>query len=186
MTRGSTLPLLALALALAACTVDPDPGPRTVHEEPYTRPSATVSEVEIVQAAPLVSPEGEGAGVFVELRGDGDWAVTTACDTKVTYLTCTWDVLIEARGATIDSAKAPPGREGGAVITLASGKAELHAASTSTNDGVLFHVTDPAAAVRVEAWLDGRADPRVFYWTGPDVIHEGAPSNPVDFVPTAP
>lgn len=176
--------LAVASLALAACVVDPDPGPRTVYEEPYTHASTVVAEVAIVEAPPLVSPPGEGAGVFVEWRGDGDWALTTACDTKLTKLTCTWDVFIEARSGLVDSARPPLGHAGSAAITLASGRAELHSVDTSASDTVLFHVTDPTAKVRIEAWLDGKADPRVFYWTGPDVIHEGAPSNPVDFAPT--
>ena len=34
--------------------------------------------------------------------------------------------------------------------------------------------------------LDGVEQPHYVYWVGNKVLHQGAPSNPIDFLPTTP
>ena len=47
-------------------------------------------------------------------------------------------------------------------------------------------VSPPGSGLLVDARLDGVSDPHVFYWQGPDVVHTGAPTDPVLFLPTVP
>jgi hypothetical protein len=46
--------------------------------------------------------------------------------------------------------------------------------------------TTPGAVLRLETYLDDQPQPRFVYWFGNGVLHEGAPTNPVDFEPSAP
>ena len=175
--------LFSVVACLSACTVDPEPEPRRVLEEPYSKPTTTPQTVQIVEGAPLRSAPGEGAGLFVEYRGGGEWYVWTACDTKITGLSCKWDVFVNATTGSIDRISPAPDPKANGTVSLADGTAALRAFNTTQIDGMTFHVSEPTAPVKIEGWLDGKADPRVFYWTGPMVIHEGAPTNPVIFSP---
>jgi len=55
----------------------------------------------------------------------------------------------------------------------------------SGTDGATIETT-PGAILRVDLLLDGKAEPRFIYWFGDGVLHQGAPTNPIDLEPNTP
>jgi hypothetical protein len=135
---------------------------------------------------------GRGAGVFVEYSSGGEWSVTLACDTERSGLACEWDVyaaplsvddlvLVEQEPDAEDSAEEDD--EGGIVYLT----------TTSSELDQLSFTASPGDAVSIAVLLDSRflgrdtAPERFVYWVGEaGVLHAGAPSNPIELVPTAP
>ncbi|MBN1609207.1 MAG: hypothetical protein JW940_21435 [Polyangiaceae bacterium] len=135
---------------------------------------------------------GRGAGIFIEHASDGEWAVTVACDTERSGLACEWDVYARPLGAddlVLVGPELPTedwaveNREGGISY------------QTTTSDELdqLWFVGAPREAVSFYVLLDARfidrdtAPERFVYWVGEaGVLHAGAPSNPIELVPTGP
>ncbi len=59
------------------------------------------------------------------------------------------------------------------------------ATNTLDFDGFTFDVT-PGATVRVDVYLDDAPAPAYIYWVGEGGLHQGAPTNPIDFTPSEP
>jgi hypothetical protein len=43
---------------------------------------------------------------------------------------------------------------------------------------------DPGAVVELDVFLDNNEDPHFIYWIGDKVLHQGAPSDPMDLAPS--
>jgi hypothetical protein len=70
-------------------------------------------------------------------------------------------------------------------VTLGSGNQVRLVARTGKDfDGFSFQ-TDPGAAVQIDALLDDAPGNRYLFWVGDGALHSGAPSNPIDLVPSA-
>ena len=135
---------------------------------------------------------GRGAGVFIEYSSGGEWAVRLACDTKRSGLACEWDVYASPLGAENlllldqeldDDGVARENLEGGIDYWP----------TTSDELDQLWFVGAPGEAVSFYVLLDARftdrdrAPERFVYWVGDTgVLHAGAPSNPIELVPTEP
>lgn len=135
---------------------------------------------------------GRGAGVFVEYSSGGEWAITVACDTERSGLACEWDVYVSPLSvedlALIDEDRddddfAGEDEEGGVDLLT----------TTSTELDQMRFVGGAGEAIRLTVLLDARfldRDPepeRFVYWVGEQgVLHAGAPSNPIELVPTEP
>ncbi|WP_437817448.1 hypothetical protein [Sorangium sp. So ce1078] len=155
---------------------DNDPPPPT--DEPLL--------VAIDTGAVLNSEPGEGVGIFVEYAAGGTWRLWTTCDTNTSKVVCSFDLyasvdtsseLFDIVGTDLEKTDA---------TRLADeGIAYLHAETGSDVDAMTFTTTE-GAIVRLEAYLDGAQEPRYVYWFGDGILHEGAPSNPLDFEPTSP
>lgn len=187
--------LLAVAACLGAasggCILvdDSSPGGGGYNTPPDETP-VDPQLVTIDADATVSADPGEGVGVFVEYTTGGHWRVFTACDyntpTNPGY-PCTFDVFATPldKGADISNAK---GEElsGYDTISLQSdGSVHLYAENTVGLNGVTFD-TPPGATIELEVYLDGQANPRFIYWVGKDVLHTGAPTNPLDFQPSEP
>lgn len=151
--------------------------------EPDTQPELlSIDTDRIVDAAP-----GEGVGVFVEYATGGLWRVWTSCDTNYSGQACQFDVCVSIVDGESDVRLAEGEElEGEDRIELFSdGWTCISAETDADYDGLIFD-TDPGEVVRFEVQLDGVLESRYVYWVGDDVLHAGAPTNPVDFVPSVP
>jgi hypothetical protein len=188
--------LVAAPLASAGCIIvddDGHPDGHHVHDDqnddddssPPT-PADDVRRVALDTDATLSTEPGEGVGIFVEYTAGGTWTLWTTCDTNTSKVVCSFDIyasvdtsseLIDLAGIEIEKTDA--------TRLVDIGVAYFHAETGSDIDAMTF-ATTPGAVVRLEAYLDGTQEPRFVYWFGDSVLHEGAPSNPLDFKPTAP
>ena len=187
---GAWLTLMTPAsLALSAC-VAPDP-PHGEEAGEATLPP--IADLVIDGGAELVLAPGEGIAVGVEYAGEGRWSVTTSCDTALTGLSCTYDLIVST------DELSPITDYGGDTLDgddrlIAPDRFAL-AGSFETNDDLdaFGFTTSPGATVRVSALLydpegswDWREDPRIISWVGNGGVHRGAPTNPVDLTPDGP
>jgi hypothetical protein len=184
MTAHRVLVLSAAGLLAAACTVDPAPAPA-----PYVAPAPPGGQAEaadIDTGATIEAQAGQGAGVFVEYLGQGDWHVWTTCDTAVKGLDCHYTLFLTPYGSSVREVYEEPvdTSRGNSVQSYATHvEARFH--TTYEADGVHV-IIDPGAALEVSFSLDGDPDPRVLFWNDAEVLHTGAPSNPMAFYPTSP
>lgn len=151
--------------------------------EPDTQPELlSIDTDKVIEAVP-----GEGVGLFVEYAAGGFWRMSTTCDTNYSGQACQFDVCVSLVDGTSDVRLAEGEElEGDDRIELFSdGWTCLSAETDADFDGLIFD-TDPGAAVRFEVQLDGVLESRYVYWVGDGVLHAGAPTNPVDFLPTIP
>jgi hypothetical protein len=143
-------------------------------------------KVTIDTGSTLEATAGDGVGVFVEYAGEGRWHVWTACDTNSSHADCGFDVFASVPSGGAITNPTGENLEGEDNVRVESDGAVHLAAATSTEfDGMTFE-TDPGSTVELEVFLDGEAQPHFVYWVGDGVLHNGAPTNPVDFAPNAP
>nr|AYM54420.1 hypothetical protein [Phaselicystis flava] len=154
-----------------------DPGP--VLDEPI--------QVAIDTGATLEATPGDGVGMFVEYAGEGRWRVWTACDTKTSEVACAWDAFVTTLDGSEIENLASEDIEGHDIVEQNSRGDTIHLfATTSTDfDGMTFE-TKPGTRIQLEMYLDGLSQPRFVYWIGDAVLHEGAPTNPLDLKPSVP
>lgn len=180
--------LALLSLALGGCMYD-----RGHHDDCYgpncdpSYPPTSAAKATIDTGATLADIDpGQGAGAFVEYQTGGKWRVFTACDTEVSKLSCRWDIivsvgssseLIEFTAEELESSDYLDWRDSRSVRMVAT--------NTLDFDGFTFDVT-PGATVRVDVYLDDAPAPAYIYWVGEGGLHQGAPTNPIDFTPSEP
>ncbi len=126
--------------------------------------------------------------MFVEYATGGHWHVWTACDTNYSKVACNFDVFATVEdGAKIFNLKGETLESGDVAKQDEMDKGTFHLATKTSAefDGMFFDAT-PGALIRIEAYFDNDADPRILYWYGEGVLHQGAPTNPIDFKPSAP
>jgi hypothetical protein len=122
---------------------------------------------------------GVGAGLFVEVNGDGLWHVFVTCDTEVSGYACGWEV--DVRGEDLEVVDEDD-------LELEDDVDDLDDEAVAwfdTDFGVdgIWFTTAPGAEVELTMLLDGRSQPTLVYWVGDGVQNEGAPTNPVVFAP---
>ena len=142
----------------------------------------------VIDADAVISAEpGEGVGLFVEYKQGGSWHLWTSCDTNYSGVSCAFDVVVSVDTASEiidvveegleDFDQAGRGEEPGTAFLVAD--------TDSGTDGATIETT-PGAILRVDLLLDGKAEPRFIYWFGDGVLHQGAPTNPIDLEPNTP
>jgi hypothetical protein len=180
------------ALLLAACVEPEQPQDFDAGD---AEPNARVALLAIDSGGQVQLDAGSGIGVSVEYIEGGQWSVASSCDTTLSGLRCSYDILVstdDAAGITAfeaveleqsDTLQAPD------PFALS---AELDTGDDA--DGFGF-TTAPGATVRVSAllydpadgnWLSWSDDPRFISWVGHGAVHLGAPTNPVDLTPDRP
>jgi hypothetical protein len=202
---GFLLPILALATAgLVGCDGDDGHhhdwagGDQGGDESTTTMPV----QVTIDTGATIDATGGNGVGVFVQYAAGGHWTVTTACDTTTSQQSCGFDVFIGGVGSTTGATDPKDPNQATSTTTAITNiqtvdpngdplgfemdQGVLHVSTnTSVNlDGFTFD-TPAGATIELELYLDQVAQPRFVYWIGDKVLHTGAPTDPVDFAPTA-
>lgn len=152
---------------------------------PYVpAPSNEVEEATIDADQLLDVSPGEGAGAFFEYESGGTFHVTTSCDLD-SGSECAWDIVVVPLDGAPISTIAPFDLENDDSVSFGyTNQLQLLAYTGRDFDGVSFQ-TDPGAAIQVDALLDGGAANRYLFWVGDGALHSGAPSNPVNLVPSA-
>lgn len=150
---------------------------------PGSAPS-TVEQATIDTNAVLKVEAGKGAGAFIEYDAGGTYHFTTACDADRGN-TCYWDIVVTPLDSAHVLSVAPVALENQDSVAFGSGNSVRFVATTEDDfDGFTLQ-TDPGAAIEVDALLDGSPANPYLFWVGDGALNNGAPSNPVDLVPSA-
>lgn len=161
----------------------------TTDEPPATdtpRPADTPLLVAIDADQALESAPGDGVGVFVEYVTGGHWHVWSSCDTNSSDAVCAFDAFVTVTDGTPITNTLTENLEGSDIIEKkADGSLHLIAKTSAELDGMTFD-TAPGAVIELEVYFDNERDPRVLYWFGDGVLHQGAPTDPIQFKPSAP
>jgi hypothetical protein len=151
-------------------------------------PPAQPAQVDIDADATLQATPGDGVGVFVEYTTGGHWNVFTTCDFNTPAnqgVSCGFDIFATVldQGGAISNPVGQDlaGKDG--IVLQGDGTVHLFTENTTGLNGMTFD-TAPGATVELDVYLDGQEDPHFLYWVGKDVLHRGAPTIPVDFVPS--
>jgi hypothetical protein len=184
LKSGSVLLIACLAAFETGCGEDvggewgtlPSPSQNTV--------PATVA---IDTGATITAQPGGGVGVFVDYAPGGHWSVRTSCDTPSSGASCGFDLYFSGLGAStvLSNPQAQDVNGGDTVDMLADGSLHLAADTSTALDGFTFDAS-PGATLQLDMYLDGVEQPRFVYWIGQSVLHTGAPTDPINFTPTAP
>jgi hypothetical protein len=177
----SSFPCLILALA-GSLTVACGYGDH--HDGDYYSPPGVIEQATIDTDQLLDVEAGEGAGAFIEYESGGTYHVTTTCDLAGEHA-CVWDIVVTpldgARVLSLTSADL----ESDDTVSLSTDDRVRLVARTGTDfDGFSF-TTEPGAAIEVDALLDDGAGNRFLFWVGDGAVHGGAPTNPIDLIPSA-
>jgi hypothetical protein len=175
------------ALPLVACGY----GNHSRHHEydddydPGTGGSTQTVEEATIDVDQLLDVEpGDGAGAFIEYETGGHYHVTTSCDVDENGA-CYWDIVVMPLGDAPVQNVTPLDLESDDSLSFGSGNQLRLVASTGKDfDGFSFH-TDAGAAIRVDALLDDAPANPYLFWVGDGALRSGAPSNPIDLVPSA-
>lgn len=199
-TRPLALALFALGPLATAC--GSDGGMYYGYDGyPQTRTKDTILAVDIDTSttdapATIEADAGKGAGLFVEYLAGGSYHVFATCDTLQSNRGCQWDVL-----ATIDPTLKMDAQDDGdlepddEVVRVDDAGFRLFFNVTMDFDGVVLTVP-PQTRLRLDELLYD-PDPNALtdppseaatntLWISGGELQRGAPSNPVDFDPTAP
>jgi hypothetical protein len=183
---------LGLGSGLVGCIIDNSGGrhrsePATETAPPAETPPATDTPLEVAIDADqaLESTAGDGVGVFVEYVSGGHWHVWTSCDTNSSDAVCTFDAFVTvADDSKITGAKVENLEASDIMEKMADSSLHLFTKTSAEFDGITFD-TEPGAVIQLEAYFDDDLDPRIIYWFGDGVLHQGAPSNPIQFKPSS-
>jgi hypothetical protein len=159
---------------------DDDYGGGGSTSKPGDKPEeATIDTDQLLEVDP-----GAGAGAFVEYESGGTYHVTTSCDVE-TGGECYWDIVVTPLDGAALFGVAPFDLESDDTVTLGTGNQLRLVATTGKDfDGFDFQ-TDPGAAIEVDVFLDNAPGNRFLFWVGDGALRSGAPTNPVDLVPSA-
>ncbi len=188
MPRYAIACIAALAAAASACTYDDrhhhdGEGPDYV-EPPVEEPMAS-SAIDTGATLADIEP-GRGAGAFVEYESGGKWHVYTACDTELSGTGCMWDIIVSVADGDEITTFDRDQLEGSDTLDWYSPQSvQLLTNTTYDFDGFRLEATAGAPLV-VDVYLDGDPAPKYIYWVGDGALHRGAPTNPIELVPTAP
>lgn len=139
---------------------------------------ATIDTDQLLDVEPAV-----GAGVFIEYESGGTYHVTTSCDVR-SGVDCFWDIVVTTLNGASVKGLAPLDLEPNDSVSLgATDQLRLVAYTGDDFDGFSFE-TEPGAAIEVDALLDDGAANKFMFWVGDGAVHNGAPSNPLDLVPS--
>jgi hypothetical protein len=183
------VPLVALMAALAGCE-DHHGWGETYPTTPDAPPDQTsgIESVHIDADATLQAAPGAGVGVFVEYATGGHWKVFTTCDYNTPSnpgeAPCAFDVCASVLdGGAISVVQAQDLQGPNDSVDLQSdGSLHLFTQNRMASSGMTFDA--PAGAtIELDVYLDGAEEPHYVYWVGDGVLHQGAPSIPLDFVP---
>jgi hypothetical protein len=125
----------------------------------------------------------EGVGVFVEYASGGHWHVYTSCDTDRSGSDCLFDIVVQPLGQSKISSVSPDDLESEDEMSLVGDDAVHLVARTDYDLDGFFLDTDAGAVLSVDAYLDNVCTNYVF-WAGDGAVHEGAPSAPMEFLPS--
>ncbi len=180
-SRPRSLWSKCLGLALSAGTLAS--GCVVMHDDHFddgsVDPDPQIVAVGIDEGASLEADPGAGVGIFVEYQGAGDYRIWTTCDSELTGYSCAFDLYLTGDSLRVTDTQDLEGYDEASDLGD-----EVHVTLDTDvdTDGVVVTTLD-GAPLRLESWLDGAPDAEFVYWVQGGAIRQGAPSNPVDFVP---
>lgn len=183
--------VLALCFGISALTgcivVDGGDDGRTtvIDNNPPPPVDTTPMAVTIDSDVALDATPGDGVGVFVEYYAGGTYRIWTTCDTTFSENACAFDIFTSVDSSSTIVATTEENLEGAdsIIVNAGQGTVDLRFDTGFDYDAAVIDVT-PGATLRVEVFVDGSSDARFTYWFGNGVLHEGAPTNPIDFIPS--
>ncbi|MDI1435098.1 hypothetical protein [Polyangium sorediatum] len=151
------------------------------------RPPEQPMEMSIETDVQLDAVPGDGVGVFVEYYSSGVYRIWTTCDTNYSGVVCPMDIFMSVDTSSTIDAVTTDDLEGADHVNIreAQGTVDMHVDTGVDIDAIEISTT-PGAILRLEVLIDNVPQPRFVYWYGNGVLHDGAPTSPVDFVPTVP
>jgi hypothetical protein len=173
--------VLASALLFVGCGPTP-----TGYVQPQADP-VQVFAVDVDTGETLEGHPGQGYGVFVEYAAGGDWHLWTTCDSDVTGYACRWDLIASVDAtSTLEVTDKTELEAPDQVLRIHQGAVRLVFQTDSDTDGVRLAAT-PGEPLSLDLEWDGPFIPSsTLSWFGGGAVHSGAPSNPVDLMPTTP
>ncbi|MDI1449411.1 hypothetical protein [Polyangium sp. 6x1] len=177
-----------LGSATTGCIIVDDDDDDTVIIDDGTRPpTEQPMQMSIETDVQLDAVPGDGVGVFVEYYASGVYRIWTTCDTNFSGLSCPMDIFTSVDTSSTIDAVTTDDLEGADHVNIheAAGTVDMHVDTGVDFDAIEISTT-PGAILRLEVLIDGVPQPRFVYWFGNGVLHNGAPTSPVDFVPTVP
>jgi hypothetical protein len=174
--------IVALGLTLAGCG---SPAPDGYYSQPVGPTNALSMDIDT--GAQLKSDPGKGVGVFAEYTAGGEWLVWTTCDTTSSGYLCGFDILASVKPTETlavedqtSDLEAPD-----QVVRVDQGAVRLVLQTGTDTDGVWL--TAPAGeALELDVEWDGESAGSTLSWPRGGAVQIGAPSNPVELVPTTP
>jgi hypothetical protein len=146
-----------------------------------------VQRVDIETGEMLTADPGQGAGVFVEYAAGGAYHVFSTCDTNTSGFSCQWLMI-----ASIDPTLSMTVKDDGdlesddSITRVDKGAVKLLFNSGADFDGAVLTVP-PGEKLRLNVMLDGCYTTNLVSWiSSGTTVQNGAPTDPVDFVPTSP
>jgi hypothetical protein len=158
------------------------------HQSPTAPPASTPPlDVSIDPGAVMSVSPGQTVGVYVQNTGNGHWEVRTTCDTSVSGAACSFDLNVTPEAGSKLTGVAGENLTYGddAMTQLDDGTVQLVAQTKYLATGFSFD-TEPGALVEVNMLLGGVPQTGIVHWISGGKVQDGVPSNPVNFVPSAP
>jgi len=124
-------------------------------------------------------------GVYIEYSAGGGYRITTSCRNTPSN-PCYWDILVTPLDGASVQGVAPEGLESDDSVTIGSDNQVRFVVYTDSDPDGFTLQTDPGAAIEVDALLENSPANSYLFWVGDGALVEGAPSNPVDLVPSGP
>jgi hypothetical protein len=188
------VPLFALVGSLAGCEMHAGWDYDVEPTDPGSYP-AEVTQESIAADAKLSAKPGDGVGIFIEYGTGGHWNVFTTCDYSTPSnagYACAFDVYATLVGASGRLFNAQGNDLQGFDDTLSvdyDGSLHLYTENKLALSGMSFDAP-VGAIVEFDVYVDGVEDPHFIYWVGDfggqQVLHSGAPSDPLDLAPNEP
>lgn len=188
MSRLSIALLVSLSGMSVGCTYEHERDRDHHHDDdPPVQQEPEVVSSTIDTGATLAEIEpGRGAGAFVEYAGDGQWRVFTACDTELSNYGCAWDIIVSvAASADLKRFEGDNLEPSDYLDWENANSVRLVTSTTYDFDGFLVEAT-AGAPLLVDVYLDKKPAPRYIYWVGDGALHRGAPTNPIELIPSSP
>ena len=154
-----------------------------VHDSSSLDTGSDIVRVWIDTDATMTFDEGRGVGVFIEYERGGRWWISTSCDTVYSGYACAFHV-----DATFDSGIVPEVvySTGDERIEASLGRLGITQYVAYESQVVGFDVFPSGTSVQFAVYIDGEPETRYTYWVGDNAVHYGAPSNPLELVPSSP
>jgi hypothetical protein len=174
-----------LALLAVACDSGDDHHYHYSNEPVAPIPAPVAASIDTdAQLAGLIG--GQGAGAFAEYVSGGTWRIYTGCDYDLSLSPCDWDVVASPTDGVIYDVLGEDDEADDLISTdRARSYARLQALTVTDFDGMLVQ-TNPGVGLTLDVWLDGVPAPELVFWMSDGTVNPGAPSNPIELVPTAP
>jgi hypothetical protein len=187
--RGALITLLPVAVALLACGYDNESETGGGYAGAGGSSSTRIERASIDTGQALTTEPGRGVGALVEYQGGGIWHIHVACDTAISGNRCSWDIQVQpldgARIRNVTGDQVETSEDDFGWDRDRGDLGELVALTGNDTDGIFVEI-DPGAGLRVDVFLDDAPANAFVYWIGDGAMHRGAPTNPIDLVPTEP